>query len=83
VATSNSTNSNDSSTDGRLLGILSIAASPGALLISPALFSIAGFFLSLLGLTIAAPKQKMLSIIGLVLALGAGAVGFAFNTPII
>ena len=73
----------DSSKDGRLLGMLSIAASPGAILFSPVIFSMAGFFLSLVGLTIAAPKQKMFSIVGLVLALGAGAVGHLFNTAII
>ena len=80
---SKNTASDDSSTDGRLLGMLAIAASPGARLLSPAIFSVTGFFLSLVGLTIAAPKQKMLSIVGLVLALAAGAVGYLFNTPII
>ncbi len=73
----------DSSKDGRTLGMLAIAASPGAILFSPMIFSLAGFFLSLVGLTIAAPKQKILSIVGLVLALAAGAVGHLFNTSII
>ena len=53
------------SSDGRLVGLLSIAASPGAILISPSLFSLAGFFLALLGLTIAAPRQRILSVAGL------------------
>jgi hypothetical protein len=73
----------DSSKDGRTLGMLAIAASPGAILFSPIIFSMTGFFLSLVGLTIASPKQKMFSIIGLVLALSAGAVGHYFNTAII
>ena len=83
MESSKTTAPHDSSKDGRTLGMLAIAASPGAILLSPIFFSIAGFFLSLVGLTIAAPKQKMFSIIGLVLALSAGAVGHLFNTAII
>ncbi len=69
--------------DGRLMGMLSIAASPGAVLISPAVFSLLGFFLALLGLTIAAPKQRMLSIAGIALALVGGGIGYFFHTTVI
>lgn len=70
-------------TDGRLMGMLSIAASPGAILLSPTIFSVAGFFLAMLGLTLAAPKQRIWSILGIVSALAAGAIGYYFKTPIL
>lgn len=70
-------------TDGRLMGMLSIAASPGAILVSPTIFSVAGFFLAMLGLTLAAPKQRVWSIVGIVAALTAGAIGYYFKTPIV
>ena len=69
--------------DGRLMGMLSIAASPGAVLISPAVFSLLGFFLALIGLTIAAPKQRLLSIAGIALAMVGGGIGYFFHTPIV
>mgnify|MGYP001594867903 FL=1 len=69
--------------DGRLMGMLSIAASPGAVLISPAVFSLLGFFLALLGLTVAHPKQRMLSIAGIALAMVGGGIGYFFHTTII
>lgn len=69
--------------DGRLMGMLSIAASPGAILISPAVFSLLGFFLALLGLTVAHPKQRILSIAGIALALVGGAIGYFFHTQIV
>ncbi len=69
--------------DGRLMGFLSIAASPGAVLISPAVFSLLGFFLALIGLTIAAPKQRMLSIAGIALAMAGGGIGYFFHTPLV
>lgn len=69
--------------DGRLMGMLSIAASPGAVLISPAVFSLLGFFLALIGLTIAAPKQRMLSIAGIALAMAGGGIGYFFHTTIV
>ncbi len=69
--------------DGRLMGILSIAASPGAILVSPAVFSLLGFFLALLGLTVAHPKQRKLSIAGIALAMVAGGVGYVFHTQIV
>lgn len=74
---------NGSPTDGRLMGILAIAMAPAALLVSPTYFSLGGFFLGLLGLTVAAPQQRFLSIIGIVLAGAAGAVGYLYNTPIV
>ncbi len=69
--------------DGRLMGILSIAASPGAILVSPAVFSLLGFFLALMGLTIAHPKQRKLSILGIAAAVVAGGVGYFFHTQIV
>ncbi|TAM45357.1 MAG: hypothetical protein EPN55_08660 [Gammaproteobacteria bacterium] len=69
--------------DGRLMGILSIAASPGAVLVSPAVFSLLGFFLALLGLTVAHPKQRILSIAGIALALIGGGIGYFFHTQIV
>lgn len=69
--------------DGRLMGILSIAASPGAILVSPAVFSLLGFFLALLGLTVAHPKQRKLSIAGIALAMIAGGIGYFFHTQIV
>jgi len=69
--------------DGRLMGMLSIAASPGALLISPMVFSLLGFLLAMFGLTVAHPKQRILSIAGVALALIAGGIGYYFHTTII
>lgn len=69
--------------DGRLMGMLSIAASPGAVLISPAIFSLLGFFLAMLGLTVAHPKQRILSIVGIALALVGGGIGYFFHTTIV
>jgi lipopolysaccharide export LptBFGC system permease protein LptF len=65
------------------MGMLSIAAAPGALLVSPTMFPLLSFFFALMGLTIAAPKNRFLSIIGMVAAGICGAVGFYFNTPIV
>jgi hypothetical protein len=70
-------------TDGRLMGMLSIAASPGAILVSPTIFSVAGFFLAMLGLTLAVPKQRVWSILGIVAAMVCGAIGYYFKTPIV
>jgi hypothetical protein len=69
--------------DGRLMGLLSIAMSPGALLISPAVFSLLGFFFAMFGLTVAHPKQRILSIAGIALAIIAGGISYYFNTTII
>lgn len=68
---------------GRLMGILSIAAAPGALLISPTMFPLLSFFFALMGLTFASPKNRFLSFIGIGAAAVAGVVGYYFNTPII
>lgn len=68
---------------GRLMGMLSIAAAPGALLVSPTMFPLLSFFFALMGLTIAAPKNRFLSFIGMAAAGICGTVGFYFNTPIV
>jgi hypothetical protein len=68
---------------GRLMGYLAIAAAPGALLVSPTMFPLLSFFFALMGLTVAAPKNRFLSIIGMVAAGICGLVGFYFNTPIV
>ncbi|GMR20103.1 MAG: hypothetical protein BMS9Abin36_0698 [Gammaproteobacteria bacterium] len=68
---------------GRLLGWLSIAAAPAALLLSPLGFSIIGFFLALAGLVVAAPEQRSLSLSGIALCAVGGVVGYFFNTAII
>ena len=69
--------------DGKLMGLLSIAAAPGALLISPTMFPLVAFFLAMLGLTVAAPKNRYLSIIGIFTAAICGGIGHYFNTPIV
>jgi hypothetical protein len=70
-------------TDGRIMGMLSIAVSPGAILVSPTIFSVAGFFLAMMGLTLAAPQQRVWSILGIVAAMVCGAIGYYFKTPIV
>lgn len=70
-------------TDGRLIGLLSIAVCPGAILVSPTIFSVAGFFLAMMGLTLAAPSQRVWSILGIVAAMACGAIGYYFKTPIV
>jgi len=72
--------------DGRIMGILSIAAAPGALLISPTYFPLLGFFFALMGLTLASPRNRylsILSIIGMVASGAAGIAGYYFKTSII
>ncbi len=68
---------------GRLMGMLSIAAAPGALLISPTMFPLLSFFFALMGLTMANPKNRHLSFIGMAAAGICGVTGYYFNTPII
>ena len=68
---------------GRLLGMLSIAAAPGALLVSPTMFPLLSFFFALMGLTLATPKNRIYSFIGLGSATVCGIAGYYFNTPII
>lgn len=67
-------------TSGRLMGILSIAAAPGAMLVSPTLFSLLSFFLALMGLTLAAPKQRVFSFIGMAAAVICGGIGHFYHT---
>lgn len=69
--------------DGKLMGLLSIAAAPGALLVSPTMFPLVAFFLAMLGLTVAAPKNRYLSIIGIIAAGTCGVIGYYFHTPIV
>ncbi len=69
--------------DGRLMGILSIAAAPGALLVSPTIFPLLAFFFALMGLTLASPRNRYLSFIGIAASATAGVVGYFFNTPIV
>ena len=70
-------------TSGRMIGLMSMVAAPGAILVSPTMFSLLAFFLALMGLTIAAPKQRIYSIGGIVLAVACGTIGQYFNTPIV
>jgi hypothetical protein len=37
----------------------------------------------MLGLTLAAPKQRVWSILGIVAAVAAGAIGYYFKTPVV
>jgi len=69
--------------DGKLMGLLSIAAAPGALLVSPTMFPLVAFFLAMMGLTVAAPTNRYLSIIGIFAAAICGGIGHYFNTPIV
>jgi len=69
-------------TSGRMIGLISMAVAPGAILISPTMFSLLGFFMALMGLTIAAPKQRIYSIGGIVLAMACGAIGQIYNTTL-
>jgi len=68
---------------GKLMGILSIAAAPGALLVSPTMFPLASFFFAMMGLTLATPKNRIYSFIGIAAATVCGIAGYYFNTPII
>lgn len=70
-------------TSGRLMGILSMVAAPGAILFSPTMFALLAFFFALMGLTIAAPKQRIYSFGGMALSGVCGVIGYYFNTPII
>jgi uncharacterized YccA/Bax inhibitor family protein len=70
-------------TSGRMIGMISMAVAPGAILVSPTMFSLLGFFMALMGLTIAAPKQRIFSIGGIALALVCGAIGQIYHTPLI
>lgn len=73
----------DNSTDGRLIGMLSIAAAPGALIFNPAMFALAAFALALFGLTIAAPAQRKWSFIGVAAGIVCGAIGHYFKTTLV
>lgn len=64
----------EASTEGRLMGWLSIVAGASAAVIHP-LIAIVGFFLALMGLTVAAPSQRLWSILGIVASIAGFAVG--------
>ncbi|GMR21097.1 MAG: hypothetical protein BMS9Abin36_1696 [Gammaproteobacteria bacterium] len=68
---------------GRTMGMLAMATAPLALLISPVLFTLLGFFLVLMGLTVSTPEQRHFSFIGLAVAVTAGVIGYVFHTPIV
>ncbi len=68
---------------GRLMGMLSIAAAPGALLVSPTYFTLIAFFLAMMGLTVAAPQNRYLSIIGIAVTAVCGIVGWYYKTPLV
>ena len=69
--------------DGRLMGMLSIVAAFGALLVNPAMFALLAFFFALMGLTVASPKNRIFSIIGVAAAVVCGVVGHFFITTVI
>jgi len=68
---------------GRLMGILSIAVAPGALLVSPTMFPLLAFFFAMMGLTVASPNNRIYSFIGIGAAAVCGVAGYYFKTPII
>lgn len=68
---------------GKLMGMLSIAAAPGALLVSPTMFPLASFFFAMMGLTLATPKNRIFSFVGIAAAAMCGIAGYYFKTPII
>ncbi len=65
---------NDASTEGRTLGWLSIATGAAAAVVHP-MVAIAGFFLALMGLTVAAPSQRLWSILGIAASVAGFAIG--------
>lgn len=69
--------------NGKLMGMLSIAAAPGALLVSPTMFPLVSFFFAMMGLTVASPKNRYLSFIGIAAAGACGVAGHYYNTPIV
>jgi hypothetical protein len=77
------TANDENSTDGRLMGWLSIAAAPGAILFNPAVFALIAFALALFGLTVAAPAQRKWSFIGIGAAAVCGAIGHFFKTTLV
>jgi hypothetical protein len=60
--------------DGQMIGWLSIGAGASAAVVNP-LVAVAGFFLAMVGLTLAAPKQRIWSILGIVASIAGFAVG--------
>jgi len=81
--TSEATSTPVASNDGKLMGILSIVAAPGALLVSPTMFPLLSFFFALMGLTVASPGNRYLSFIGMTAAAICGIAGYYFNTSVI
>ncbi len=68
---------------GRTMGMLAIAAAPGALLVSPTMFPLASFMFAMFGLTVAAPKNRIYSFIGVAVSVICGIIGYYFKTPIV
>lgn len=62
------------SKDGQMIGWLSIGTGASAAVVNP-LVAVAGFFLAMVGLTLAAPKQRIWSILGIVASIAGFAVG--------
>ena len=73
--------SHDAANGGRMIGSASIAVGGSAAIINP-MVSLVGFFLAMMGLTIAAPKNRIWSILGIVASLAGGAVGHFLHTTI-
>lgn len=68
---------------GRTMGMLAIAAAPGALLVSPTMFPLASFMFAMFGLTVATPKNRIYSYAGVAVSVTCGIIGYYFNTPIV
>jgi hypothetical protein len=62
------------SIEGRTFGWLSIATGAAAAVVHP-MVAIAGFFLALMGLTVAAPSQRLWSILGIAASVAGFAIG--------
>jgi hypothetical protein len=60
--------------DGQMIGWLSIGAGASAAILNP-LVAVAGFFLAMIGLTLAAPKQRIWSILGIAASIAGFVVG--------
>lgn len=68
---------------GRTMGMLAIAAAPGAILVSPTMFPLAAFMFAMFGLTVATPKNRIYSYVGVAVSVTCGFIGYYFKTPIV
>lgn len=64
---------------GRLPGLLSLAAIPGAVLANPAFFGLAGGLLAVISLLLSPPRQRRLGAFALVAAPAAGLAGYLLS----